>query len=183
MRHFGSAIAAAIILALLPSYTMAAPICQVSQAIQQRILFSICGELGSHPAREGKSCILPTTSLNIQEAVIFTAFIERCGKRDFAEQAYRGIARVYGTFATMARCTGVDLDIDGMIAAARSKEAANSAGRACPPAQSDAAKMALAGVVKFWQAETDSNAMALIERGIYGEAGVAVDAKGNVTEK
>jgi len=162
------------------SNASAEPTCNISQKTQDRIPTIICGSSGDTSSVD---CILSTTKLNIGEAVIFTALIERCGNRNFAEQTYRGITRTYGAMATMARCVGVNMDIDAIVAEARSKELALAAGRTCPPPQSDAAKASVQPIIRYWQAETDANFWAQITQDLYAEAGVAVDADGNVTEK
>ena len=137
---------------------------------------------------QGKDCILPATKRNNKAAVLFTDFIERCGDKSAAEQSYRGIALIYGTMEPMAHCVGVDMNIDGMIAEAKSREAVRTAlqatkGIACPQKPSDTEQFFMQQISYYRRAATDPTFLAEFVGQIYDEAGVTMDSDGNISEK
>ncbi len=172
-----------------PKTAMAEPVCHVPQSKHDRILFSICGMVGDNSFQiQGKDCILPATKRNIKAAVLFTDFIERCGDKSAAGQSYRGIALIYGAMVPMARCVGVDMNIDGMIAEAKAKEAVRvvlqaTKGTACPQKPSDIEQFFMQQISYFRRAATDQAFLAEFIDQLYDEAGITIDLDGNVSEK
>ncbi|MBN9083236.1 MAG: hypothetical protein J0I16_17145 [Rhizobiales bacterium] len=167
---------AALFIALFANHAIAAPVCSVSQATQERILKTLCSNPGATP---NPACITHDAESSIVEAIAYITLFERCGDRAFADQAARGLSRVYAATAALASCVGVDLDSEAMIAYGRARAKTNSSNLTCTANSETVLKGLRPNIAKYADVAADPNSLL----SLYEAAGVSIDAAGKVTEK
>lgn len=155
----------------------AAPVCSVSQATQERILKTLCTSQGD--TVPDKTCIAHSAENDIIEAIAYITLFERCGDRAVADQASRGLSRLYTAIGSLASCVGVDLDAEAMIAYGRARAKTNASGRACTANSENVFKGLQPNLAKYSAISADPKLL----QSLFDQAGVTVDATGKVSEK
>ena len=168
---------AVVVLGLIAGTATAAPVCSVSQPTQERILKALCTHQGE--SAPDKACILKGAENNIIEAIAYITLFERCGDRAMADQASRGLSRLYAAIASLASCVDVDLDAESMIAYGRARAKTNANGRACTANSETVLKSLQPAIAKYAAISVDPKRL----QSLFEEAGVTIDATGKVSEK
>ncbi|UXN75941.1 hypothetical protein N8D56_27575 (plasmid) [Devosia sp. A8/3-2] len=162
-----------VLLLVLPVSAIAAPTCEVSEQGMTRVLKALCGSPnGAAPAAD---CVaIEDTRTHIFEAVVFIEGLTQCGKRQrqLAQSAFAGLAEIRESLAALARCAGVEIDVSSLIAEARAEVQSNS--QICPTGE--ALQHATNVAMAFSRAQD-------VLPSLYKEAGVIIDAEGNVREE
>lgn len=160
------------LLLALPMSVSAAPVCEVSDQGMVMIMKVLCGTQGD--VAPNADCVsVDNTRTDILEATVVLASLSKCSEsqRALVDSAFIGLRDVQQALAALARCTGVEIDVPALIADVRGEVEAR--GPSCPTG--DGLHYATAMAEKF-------SRMQDFLPGLYAEAGVAIDAEGNVRE-